>query len=109
MITNVQKPSIISDLLIVVKRLCVYLLREEPDNIDDLRLDTTLRILQIPHFNTKMNGLKEIIRILEEAESAYADTVDKNFISKDRVLQWLNDKEVLPITLAGLQNEYIKY
>lgn len=104
---DTQKPSNISDLLIVIKRLCVYLMREEPDSIDDLRLDTALRILQIPHFNTKMNGLKEIIRILEEAESAYTDTIDKNFISKEKVLQWLKAKEVLPITLAGLQKEYI--
>ena len=28
--------------------------------IDQLRLDTTYRMLNIPHFNAKMNALKEV-------------------------------------------------
>lgn len=28
--------------------------------VDDLRLDTLLRMLKTPHFSTKMNSLKEV-------------------------------------------------
>ena len=32
--------------------------------VDTLRLTTTLRMFQIPHFNAKMNALKEVLLLL---------------------------------------------
>lgn len=34
--------------------------RELVTVVDDLRLDTLLRMLKTPHFSTKMNSLKEV-------------------------------------------------
>ena len=51
----------VSDLLKSLKalmvRCCVW---DKVTSIDQLRLDTTHRMLNIPHFNAKMNALKEV-------------------------------------------------
>lgn len=52
----------VSDLLKSLKalmvRCCVW---DRVTTIDNLRLDTTHRMLNIPHFNAKMNALKEVV------------------------------------------------
>ena len=57
----------VSDLLKAIKTLLVRCsLRELVTTVDNLRLDTTIRMLNIPHFNAKMNALKEVVRLTEE-------------------------------------------
>uniref|UniRef100_I3J3T6 Ubiquitin specific peptidase 24 n=2 Tax=Oreochromis TaxID=8139 RepID=I3J3T6_ORENI len=51
----------IPDLLSAIKLLCMRFQRELVTVVDDLRLDTLLRMLKTPHFSTKMNSLKEVI------------------------------------------------
>ena len=51
----------VSDLLKSLKALMVRCcLWDRVAAIDQLRLDTTHRMLNIPHFNAKMNALKEV-------------------------------------------------
>ena len=51
-----------SDLLKSLKALMVRCsLWDKVTVIDRLRLDTTHRMLNIPHFNAKMNALKEVL------------------------------------------------
>lgn len=93
--------------------------------VDDLRLDTLLRMLKTPHFSTKMNSLKEVSRVKNHAclvvppydtpppppdvvlqvtklieESTVAKTV-KNAIDTDKLLDWLVENSVLSIALEG--------
>ena len=50
-----------SDLLHTLKTLCLHCWSVEDSlKIDKLRLDTTLKMLKTPHFNAKMNALKEV-------------------------------------------------
>lgn len=50
-----------SDLLHTLKILCLRCWSvEDSMKIDQLRLDTTLKMLKTPHFNAKMNALKEV-------------------------------------------------
>lgn len=57
----------VSDLLKAIKTLLVRCsLRELITTVDNLRLDTTIRMLNISHFNAKMNALKEVVRLTEE-------------------------------------------
>ena len=57
----------VSDLLKAIKTLLVRCsLRELVTTVDNLRLDITIRMLNIPHFNAKMNALKEVVRLTEE-------------------------------------------
>ena len=49
-----------SDLLASMKLLCMHIWPTDIDALDDLRLDVALRMLKSPHFNAKMNSLKEV-------------------------------------------------
>lgn len=55
-----QRLVSIPDLLSAIKLLCMRFQRELVTVVDDLRLDTLLRMLKTPHFSTKMNSLKEV-------------------------------------------------
>ncbi|KAM6962810.1 ubiquitin carboxyl-terminal hydrolase 24 isoform 2-T2 [Aplochiton taeniatus] len=88
----------IPDLLSAIKLLCMRFQRELVTVVDDLRLDTLLRMLKTPHFSTKMNSLKEVTKLIEE--STVSKTV-KNAIDTDRLLDWLVENSVLSIALEG--------
>lgn len=57
---SLQRLVSIPDLLSAIKLLCMRFQRELVTVVDDLRLDTLLRMLKTPHFSTKMNSLKEV-------------------------------------------------
>ena len=44
-----------------MKLLCMHIWPTDIDALDDLRLDVALRMLKSPHFNAKMNSLKEVL------------------------------------------------
>ena len=117
----------IPDLLSAIKLLCMRFQRELVAVVDDLRLDTLLRMLKTPHFSTKMNSLKEVsyrglgknakarsfqcaphltarvlvwqvTKLIEE--STVSKTV-KNAIDTDKLLDWLVENSVLSIALEG--------
>lgn len=50
----------IPELLSAIKLLCMRFQTALVTVVDDLRLDTLLRMLKTPHFSTKMNSLKEV-------------------------------------------------
>uniref|UniRef100_A0AAX7V3S5 Ubiquitin carboxyl-terminal hydrolase 24 n=1 Tax=Astatotilapia calliptera TaxID=8154 RepID=A0AAX7V3S5_ASTCA len=88
----------IPDLLSAIKLLCMRFQRELVTVVDDLRLDTLLRMLKTPHFSTKMNSLKEVTKLIEE--STVSKSV-KNAIDTDKLLDWLVENSVLSIALEG--------
>ena len=57
-------------------------------------------MLKIPHFNAKMNALKEVVRLTEEPFQAAARGV-RSPISADRITEWLVEEKVLSIALQG--------
>ncbi|RVE73915.1 hypothetical protein OJAV_G00036080 [Oryzias javanicus] len=88
----------IPELLSAIKLLCMRFQRELVTVVDDLRLDTLLRMLKTPHFSTKMNSLKEVTKLIEE--STVSKSV-KNAIDTDKLLDWLVENSVLSIALEG--------
>ena len=54
-----QKLSSLSELLCAMKGVCRVMWAEDASLVDDLRLEVTLRMMKCPHFNAKMNALKE--------------------------------------------------
>ncbi|XP_071010442.1 ubiquitin carboxyl-terminal hydrolase 24-like isoform X4 [Oncorhynchus clarkii lewisi] len=88
----------IPELLSAIKLLCMRFQTALVTVVDDLRLDTLLRMLKTPHFSTKMNSLKEVTKLIEE--STVSKTV-KNAIDTDRLLDWLVENSVLSIALEG--------
>lgn len=91
----------VSDLLKSLKTLFLRCsVRDVAATIDTLRLSTTIRMLMIPHFNAKMNALKEVVRLTEEPYQAAARGV-RSPISADRITEWLVQEKVLSIALQG--------
>jgi hypothetical protein len=45
-----------------MKKLSNYLWPDELENLNRLHLDAVLNMLKYPHYNAKMNSLKEVIK-----------------------------------------------
>ncbi|KAH9492249.1 Ubiquitin carboxyl-terminal hydrolase 24 [Bulinus truncatus] len=92
-----KKIGSVSDLLSSMKLLCLQMWREDVDKLDDLRLAVTLRMLKSPHFNAKMNALKEVTKLIDELGSRKSVVV----IPESKILDWLVENKVLSIALEG--------
>ena len=58
---SLQEVGSVSVLLKTLKTVCLRVWsHESAQKIDQVRLDITLRMLKTPHFNAKMNALKEV-------------------------------------------------
>jgi len=87
----------ISDLCYSLKVLCCNFWPQHAADCDKARLEIINRMLRTPHFNCRMNGLKEVSRLIEEAEKARS----KHCISQDAVLEWMSLNKVLSVALEG--------
>ena len=47
-------------MLATMKLLCLAIWPEDVKKIDELRLEMVLNMLKSPHFNARMNALKEV-------------------------------------------------
>ncbi|BFY99847.1 hypothetical protein BsWGS_02887 [Bradybaena similaris] len=95
-----KKMGSVSDLLSSMKLLCLQMWPQDVDNLDDLRLEVTLRMLKSPHFNAKMNALKEVTKLIEELGSTKMARYTVN-IPEEKILDWLVENKILSIALEG--------
>ncbi|XP_033116308.1 ubiquitin carboxyl-terminal hydrolase 24-like [Anneissia japonica] len=92
-----QKKAIsICDLLSTLKILCINFWPEDVREVDNLRLDIALRMLKSPHFNAKMNSLKEIRKMIDEST-----TSRRTAMEEDVIADWLVDNGILTVALEG--------
>ncbi|PIK60872.1 putative ubiquitin carboxyl-terminal hydrolase 24 [Apostichopus japonicus] len=91
-----KKAGNTSILLSTLKKLILNFWIEDVKEIDNLRLQLALRMLKSPHFNARMNSLKEIAKLIEDSPSN-----SKNAIEEKVLLDWLVEKKVLSIALEG--------
>ena len=104
-IKNSKEIIALSDLLGAIKILCGRFWPKHVDKCDDLRLDTICRMLKMPQFNSKMNALKEVSRLIEECESFSRNSSKRlnevAHIREERIVQWMSDNRVLSVALEG--------
>ncbi|XP_059140581.1 ubiquitin carboxyl-terminal hydrolase 24-like isoform X2 [Physella acuta] len=94
-----KKIGNVSDLLSSMKLLCLQMWPQDVDKLDDLRLAVTLRMLKSPHFNAKMNALKEVTKLIDELSNT---KISKSLIIPDeKILDWLVENKILSIALEG--------
>ena len=112
----------VSDLLTAIKTLCHYFWPKFVDNCDQLRLSMIYRMLKTPQFNSRMNALKEVSRLIDESEkqtsrggNAISSLNRRNdrgnevgYISEDSIVQWMADNRVLSVALEG-NIDHIQY
>ena len=87
----------VSDLCYSLKVLCCHFWPQHAPDCDKSRLEIINRMLRTPHFTCRMNGLKEVSRLIEEAEKART----KHCMSQDAVLEWMSANKVLSVALEG--------
>ncbi|XP_063403289.1 ubiquitin carboxyl-terminal hydrolase 24-like [Mytilus trossulus] len=88
----------VSELLGSMKLLCIQMWPQHTDSLDDLRLEIAFKMLKSPHFNAKMNSLKEVAKLIEDATSAKSS---KTAMNSAKILQWLVENKILSIALEG--------
>ncbi|KAI9556016.1 hypothetical protein GHT06_018579 [Daphnia sinensis] len=86
------------ELLVALKLLCKCLWPDLADRMNNIRLEVILRMLKTPHFSTRMNALKEVSKLVEEAEST---SPKKSSIPGDQLAEWMSDHQVLSVALEG--------
>nr|CAB3267565.1 ubiquitin carboxyl-terminal hydrolase 48-like [Phallusia mammillata] len=95
---KLKKLGSLSDLLTSMKGVCRVMWAKDVTSVDDLRLEVTLRMVKCPHFNAKMNALKEVTKLIDETNQF---TVTDTTIDRDKILDWLVDTKLLSISLDG--------
>jgi len=60
LVVRLQKAASVGDMLATMKLICLRLSADDVQQIDDLRFNVILRMLKSPHFNARMNALKEV-------------------------------------------------
>lgn len=86
------------DLLTTLKLLCMRLWQNNVSGVDELRLDVALKMLKSPHFNAKMNSLKEVHKLIDDCEKNRNAKVK---ISQDVITEWLLQNRVLSIAFES--------
>lgn len=89
----------LSDLCYALKVLCRHVWPQHAGDCDKVRLEIIHQMLRTPHFNCRMNGLKEVSRLIDEAEPKQNRT--KNAISIEAVLEWMSENKILSVVLEG--------
>ncbi|EDO44319.1 predicted protein, partial [Nematostella vectensis] len=85
------------DLLTTLKLLCLTLW-QEVTGVDDLRLEVALKMLKAPHFNAKMNSLKEVCKLIDDSEKCKNVKIS---ISQEAIAKWLVDNRVLSVAFES--------
>merc|ERR1719376_1990936 len=105
----------LSDLLAAIKLLCHRFWPDHVDACDDLRLEIICRMLKVPQFNSKMNALKEVSRLIEESKTSGSNASllgrHRGFeggssnelvrIKEERIVDWMAENRVLTVALEG--------
>ncbi|KAL9950990.1 hypothetical protein ACROYT_G043576 [Oculina patagonica] len=86
------------DLLTTLKLLCMRLWQNMVSGVDELRLEVALKMLKSPHFNAKMNSLKEVCKLIEDSEKNKNTKVN---MSQDAITEWLLQNKVLSIAFES--------
>ena len=83
--------------------LCHHFRKESEENCDSVRLDLICRMLKTPMFNTRMNGLKEVSRLIDESDRGHYQSGRKGIISisSQRLANWMAKNRVLSVALEG--------
>ena len=61
------------------------------------------RMMKTPQFGTRMNGLKEVSRLIEESEQSHLYGRHRHIvnISSDELVDWMAENSVLSVALEG--------
>ncbi|XP_065657355.1 ubiquitin carboxyl-terminal hydrolase 24 isoform X3 [Hydra vulgaris] len=93
------------DLLRTLSVVCEALWSDKTTHVNQLHLSTLLKMLHISHFNSRMNALKELCRLIKDCESKDRGT---NVLQYDVIMKWMLDNKVLSVAFSNIlhQSQY---
>ncbi|CAF0802298.1 unnamed protein product [Brachionus calyciflorus] len=86
------------DLLETMKRLSAFIWPDDVNNFNLLHLKIVLSMLKYSHFNSKMNSLKEICKLIENSKTSLKEV---EIISEVDLSEWLVNEKVLSLAIEG--------
>ena len=92
------------DLLRTLNAICEALWSDKTTHVNQLHLSTLLKMLNIAHFNSRMNALKELCRLIKDCEMKERSN---NGLQHDIIMKWMLENKVLSIAFASMCKYYI--
>ncbi|CAF3766292.1 unnamed protein product [Rotaria magnacalcarata] len=97
----------IFELLSTVRKICSAVWSNRIEQIEQLHLNLLLKMIALSNFNSKMNSLKELAKMIENATSNIP-SMTKASIRREVISEWIIDNSILSKALEGNidQNQY---
>ena len=97
-IKNVGK---VFELIHTLKKLVLTFWPNSLPEIHEIHLDVVINMLKYPHFNSKMNSLKEICKLIENTRNTNMNTYNNMLIDEEKLSEWLIDHKILSLAVEG--------
>ncbi|CAF0886485.1 unnamed protein product [Rotaria sordida] len=97
------------ELLSTLRKICSAVWPNRIEQIEQLHLNLLLKMIALSNFNAKMNSLKELAKIIENATSNIP-SMTKASIRRDVISEWIIENSILSKALEGNidQNQYVE-
>ncbi|CAF4573224.1 unnamed protein product [Rotaria sp. Silwood1] len=104
-----KSTNTIFELLSTLRKICSAVWPNRIEQIEQLHLNLLLRMIALSNFNAKMNSLKELAKIIENAISNIP-SLTKASIRRDVISEWIIENSILSKALEGNidQNQYVE-
>ncbi|CAF4112559.1 unnamed protein product [Rotaria sp. Silwood2] len=84
----------IFELLSTLRKICSAVWLNRIEQIEQLHLNLLLKMIALSNFNAKMNSLKELAKIIENATSNISSLI-KTSIRRDVISEWIIENSIL--------------
>jgi hypothetical protein len=87
------------ELLATMKKLSSVLWVDDLKNFNALHLSVALNMLKNTHFNSKMNSLKEICKLIDIVTNS--TVISKTTIKEDKLIEWIISERIISLAVEG--------
>ncbi|CAF0751200.1 unnamed protein product [Adineta ricciae] len=96
------------ELLTTLRKICLVAWPDRINQLEQLHLNLLLKMIALSNFNAKMNSLKELAKLIENASFNNSST-SKISMQRSSLIDWIIDNSILSKALEGNidQNQYV--
>jgi len=87
------------ELIQAIKKLSATFWPSDVDEFHRIHLNVVISMLKYPHFNSKMNSLKEICKLIENTRNI--NNCNSILIGDEYLSGWLIDNRILSLAVEG--------
>ncbi|UJR33560.1 hypothetical protein I4U23_020999 [Adineta vaga] len=103
-----KSTNYIFELLTTLRKICSVVWLNRIDQLEQLHLNLLFKMIALSNFNAKMNSLKELAKLIENA-SFNSQSTSKSSMRRDVISDWIIENSILSKALEGNidQNQYV--